>query len=159
MAKGDDMTESKERLRANKKTIEGDSASLAPLKHASSRIVAIIASAGGLTPLQTIIAGIPELVFYFDRHFIQQGNPFGLHQSDMRARPLHLQPICTLVKNRARPAINRPQAVQMSSDDRAKILNDPAIKDVMAFVLEPLHDEIVSIPPEPFRGDRKQHSG
>jgi len=44
-------------------------------------------------------------------------------------------------------------------DDAMRPLHVISIKDVMAYVLEPLHDTIVSIPPEPFRGERTQHSG
>ncbi len=44
-------------------------------------------------------------------------------------------------------------------DDEHRPLHVISIKDVMAYVLEPLHDLIVSIPPEPFRGQSERHSG
>ena len=44
-------------------------------------------------------------------------------------------------------------------DEDHRPLHVISIKDVMAFVLEPIHDKIVSIPPEPFRGRSGQHGG
>lgn len=44
-------------------------------------------------------------------------------------------------------------------DDEHRPLHVLSIKDMLAYVLEPMHDEIVSIPPEPFRGESKVHSG
>ena len=44
-------------------------------------------------------------------------------------------------------------------DAERRPLHVISIKDVMAYVLEPLHDLIVSIPPEPFRGQSGRHGG
>ena len=44
-------------------------------------------------------------------------------------------------------------------DEENRPLHIISIKDVMAFVLEPIHDKIVSIPPGPFRGRSGQHGG
>lgn len=44
-------------------------------------------------------------------------------------------------------------------DQENRPLHVISIKDVMAFVLEPIHDKIVSIPPGPFRGQSGRHGG